>query len=330
MAPSAAAAEEYRLSMAAQYTHRPDPWVRLRRVKNPLSWLLVGVLISLAGCVRYEDGRAAFNAGDYPRAFARWQLLAEYGNAQAQNELGWLYQQGLGVEPDPLQAVRWYRKAAAQGLAVAQTNLGIMYNDGLGVVRDRREAARWFELAARQGDAAALNNLGVLHDRGEGVPEDNHKAAEYLRKAADLGHPRAMSNLGLLYKNGEGVPQDAATAVRWFRAAADAGDREGLNNLAVMLDNGLGTPADPAAAQQLFERAARAGEAGAAVNLALMLMRPAKAVTVEQKISAYAWLNLAASQGYTEALAMRTNLALLLTPEQIATAQAQSLTLRGD
>jgi TPR repeat protein len=115
--------------------------------------------------------------------------------------------------------------------------------------------------------------------------------------------------------------------VRWFKAAADAGDREGLNNLAVMLDNGLGVGADPAAAQTLFERAARAGESGAAVNLALMLLRPGKAATAAARVEAYAWLNLAASLGHAQAATMRANLALLLSPEQVAEAQAKSLGL---
>jgi len=317
--------------MGGQYTQRPGPWVRLRAVKRVVLPRLATVILlsalGLGGCVRYEQGDAAFQAGDYPTAYARWQLLAKFGDARAQNELGWLYQSGLGTDLDPAQAAHWYRRAATQGLAVAQTNLGILYNDGKGVTRDPREAARWFELAARQGDAAALNNLGVLYDRGDGVPEDHQRAAQLLRQAADKGHPRAMSNLGLLYKNGEGVPQDAATAVRWFRAAAAAGDREGQNNLAVMLDNGLGAAADPAAARQLFERAARAGEAGAAVNLALMLLRPGKEATAEARLAAYAWLNVAASQGHEQAATMRSNLALLLTPEEVALAQARSLTL---
>jgi TPR repeat protein len=319
--------------MAAQYTQQHYRWVRLAIVTAIYRCLLLGLLVLLTGCVRYDDGQASFDAGDYQNAFARWHLLAKFGDPRAQNEIGWMYQHGLGIDPDPTQAARWYRKAAVQGLAVAQTNLGIMYNDGAGVARDPREAARLFDLAARQNDAAALNNLGVLYDKGVGVPEDNRRAAELLQKAAELGHPRAMSNLGLLYKNGEGVPQDAVTAVKWFRASAEKNDREGLNNLAVMLDNGVGTPADRAEAMKLFGRAARAGESAAALNIALMYLRTETNDDKENDdggsrlIEAYAWLNVAASQGQTEAATRRRELSVALKPEQIAKAQARSLKL---
>ena len=319
--------------MPPQYTQQHYRSVRLGVVTATYRCLLLGLLVLVTGCVRYEDGQASFDAGDHQNAFARWHLLAKFGDPRAQNEIGWMYQHGLGIDPDPSQAARWYRKAAVQGLAVAQTNLGIMYNDGEGVVKDPREAARLFDLAARQNDAAALNNLGVLYDKGTGVPEDNRRAAELLQKAAELGHPRAMSNLGLLYKNGEGVPQDAATAVKCFKASAEKNDREGLNNLAVMLDNGFGTSPDHAGAMKLFQRAARAGESAAALNLALMHLRPG---TSEDKlnedrnsrlIEAYAWLNVAASLGQTEAIARRGELSATLNGEQIAEAQALSLKL---
>ena len=51
---------------------------------------------------------------------------AEQGNADAQFNLGVMYDTGQGVRQDYAQAVQWYRKAAEQGLADAQYNLGVM------------------------------------------------------------------------------------------------------------------------------------------------------------------------------------------------------------
>ena len=45
---------------------------------------------------------------------------AEQGDAAAQNSLGVMYDQGRGVPQDDVEAVRWYRRAAAQGLASAK------------------------------------------------------------------------------------------------------------------------------------------------------------------------------------------------------------------
>ena len=53
----------------------------------------------------------------------------------AATTLGYLYADGLGVEKNNTEAVKWYRKAAEQGYAGAQANLGVMYENGRGVKR---------------------------------------------------------------------------------------------------------------------------------------------------------------------------------------------------
>jgi uncharacterized protein len=55
-----------------------------------------------------------------------------------------MYAQGLGVEQDYAEAVKWYRKAADQGVTAAQSNLGLMYAQGLGVAQDYAEAVKWY------------------------------------------------------------------------------------------------------------------------------------------------------------------------------------------
>ena len=50
-------------------------------------------------------------------------------------------------------ALKWYRMAAEQGDADAQTDLGIMYDNGFGVPQDYAEALKWYRKAAEQGYA---------------------------------------------------------------------------------------------------------------------------------------------------------------------------------
>jgi TPR repeat protein len=49
---------------------------------------------------------------------------AEQGDAQAQYNLGIMYDNGQDVPQDYTAAASWYRKAAEQGHAQAQFNLG--------------------------------------------------------------------------------------------------------------------------------------------------------------------------------------------------------------
>jgi hypothetical protein len=50
-------------------------------------------------------------------------VIADRGDALAQNNIGWLYEKGWGVAQDYAQAMSWYRKAADQGNASAQKNM---------------------------------------------------------------------------------------------------------------------------------------------------------------------------------------------------------------
>src|SRR5262245_25953235 len=53
-----------------------------------------------------QRGEAAYSRKDYGTALREWQPLAQQGNAIAQNWLGRMYQQGLGVTKDETEAVR--------------------------------------------------------------------------------------------------------------------------------------------------------------------------------------------------------------------------------
>ncbi len=80
--------------------------------------------------------------------------------------------------------MKWYRLAAEQGLADAQYNLGVMYEVGQGVPQDYDEAVKWYRLAAEQGDALGQNNLGFMYANGQGVPQDYVLAYMWMNLAA--------------------------------------------------------------------------------------------------------------------------------------------------
>ncbi|MBR5893847.1 MAG: sel1 repeat family protein, partial [Bacteroidaceae bacterium] len=81
----------------------------------------------------------------------------------AQCNLGYCYGTGSGVEKDPTEAVKWYRKAAEQGQVNAQYNLGLCYE--IGVAKDLAEAVKWYRKAAEQGHADAKAALQRLNKK---------------------------------------------------------------------------------------------------------------------------------------------------------------------
>jgi len=119
--------------------------------------LFIAVLVGFAALAYagFDDGKAAYDRGDYVTAYNELKPLAVQGNAEAQRLLGWMLDFGEGVPQDYAEAMKWYRKAADQGDANALFHIGVMYADGKGVPKDLVQAHLWFNLAGARGLAAA-------------------------------------------------------------------------------------------------------------------------------------------------------------------------------
>ena len=151
--------------------------------------LLRGICVALAlsgtaAAGLLEDGRAAYDRGDYATALRLWRPLADQGDANAQLSLGRAYELGRGVARDYVEAVRWYRRSAEQGNARARSNLGSMYDVGHGVQEDPAEAVKWYRLSAEQGNAFGQRNLGRMYVVGRGVPQSSIQAHMWFDLAA--------------------------------------------------------------------------------------------------------------------------------------------------
>ena len=88
---------------------------------------------------------------DYAVAVGWYLRSAEQGLDIAQNCMGTIFRNGLGVGLDTVEAVRWYKLAAVQGFGFAQYNLGEQYSKGEGVIQDHVTACAWYSAAAAQG-----------------------------------------------------------------------------------------------------------------------------------------------------------------------------------
>ena len=93
-----------------------------------------------------------------------------------------MYEIGLGVAQDDVEAAKWYRKAAEQGYAAAQSNLGEMYRDGRGVAKDDVEAYKWFLLGEGQGDFRSYQETTSIkgHLTAAQQAEGQRRAQEWM------------------------------------------------------------------------------------------------------------------------------------------------------
>lgn len=122
------------------------------------------LLITLAApaFAGFDEGMAAYKAGDYETALPELRAAADGGHARAQYALGNMYNEGKGVAPNRAVAAEWWQKAAAQNHAQAQFALGVLYSSGKGVTKDNVAAHMWFSLAAEQGKRNAKRLLKVI------------------------------------------------------------------------------------------------------------------------------------------------------------------------
>jgi len=117
----------------------------------------------------WDDGVAAYAAGDYATARRQWFPQAEQGDAKAQYNLGVIFANGKGVPKNDGEAVKWYREAAEQGHAGGQFGLGSAYFLGRGVPENYLQAYMWLALAKAQGHEKAAKGLDVVKAKMTGA-----------------------------------------------------------------------------------------------------------------------------------------------------------------
>ena len=170
-------------------------------MRTLVATLAVIALLFSAGAAwaDFDNGLAAAQRGDYATALREFRPLAEQGNAEAQFNLGAMYNFGYGVPQDYAEGMKWLRKAAEQGNAPAQYNLGIMYAMGTGVSTNNVRAYMWWSLAKAQGQVKAAGNLKILRERmtPAQIAKAQALAAEWRQASSQQGSKRKEQKVDL-------------------------------------------------------------------------------------------------------------------------------------
>ena len=173
----------------------------------------------------YRRGLAACFWGtgepDYASAQAWFRRAAEKGHAKAMFRLGWLSENGFGIDRDARAARAWYRKAADQGHARAMTRLARLILDGQGGPADYALGRRWLERAAEAGDGAAMASLAEIYDQGLGVGPDAEIAAEMILGAVRGGHWRLQDHLPDFGMETRRIVQERLRVAGYYAGAID-------------------------------------------------------------------------------------------------------------
>jgi len=97
-----------------------------------------------------------------PAEIRALRRAANFGDDEAQLQLGMLYELGRHVPHSCAMAAKWVREAAQSGNPAAEYNLGIRYSEGDGVQVNLSEAEHWLRKAETHKDARAAQALAIL------------------------------------------------------------------------------------------------------------------------------------------------------------------------
>ncbi|HEX4637073.1 MAG TPA: tetratricopeptide repeat protein [Rhizomicrobium sp.] len=147
----------------------------------------------------FDAGVAAYDAGDYQKAFKIWWDL-RYEDIAAMRNLGMMLRKGQGTPKDPKQAEELYLRAAEAGLPTAQADLADMYLKGELGAPDLARALPLLEAAAAANHPVAQFQLGQFYETGAPplVPKDMETARQLYAAAAKHGMPEAAARSAYL------------------------------------------------------------------------------------------------------------------------------------
>lgn len=193
---------------ASAPVQNPDDFIKTQKSDQPLS------------------ERMKPDAG-LPALVKEIEIKAFAGVSEAQHDLAAIYTAGHGgVTVDYARAAFWFKEAATSGVANAQYNLGVLYQQGLGVTKDIPKAVQWYRAAAKKNHPEAQYNLGIASIEGIGTPYDPKQAAFFFENAANAGIMEAGYNLGLIHENGLLGDPTPKEAIYWYNKAAEEGSPE--------------------------------------------------------------------------------------------------------
>ncbi|MFJ4444512.1 tetratricopeptide repeat protein [Pseudomonas sp. NPDC089422] len=246
-----------------------------------------GTSVGLVGVVYLERRK-------YPEAIEYFKQAVELGHAYSAYELGYMYENGLGVARDLATAKKYYHQASVidsgdadyemyaaaveyelstsveqklnalnkvihfseAGSPWAQYRLYSIYSKS---AVDKEKSLSWLKKAASNNQPCAMVDLGALLLSGDGVDKDVPKAIELFQKGFEGGRASGGYNLGVIYTSGEYTARDIERGIKYLEQAADYGSTESLVYLSKLYGDGLLVKVDVLKSKEYLLKAATAG-----------------------------------------------------------------------
>ncbi len=150
-------------------------------------------------------------------AFKYFKKSADMGNTKAQIQLARMMRDGIATKKDVYGAVTLLQQAGQYDVD-ALCELGYWYENGLGVACLIDEALKYYKQASDLGDYESKRKYEAVYGK---TPKGKlEQELEDLMENAKLGDVNAQYNLAMKYLEGKGVRKNLKKAIEWFTPAA--------------------------------------------------------------------------------------------------------------
>ena len=209
------------------------------------------------GIIEAELPLAYYNAMDsnpekQKLAFSTAKQEAKAGNSEAALLVGMMYERGISVPANQVEALYWYQQAAMN--PVNSFILGTYYSQGQGLSKDVEKGKALLQQSADAGFSYGNLNLAILKEKegSDFIPE--------LNKARELGNSTAGLLLADYYLAKANEPEKIQQARDIYQYFADKGDRDAQLKLGYLFDTGLAGQLDREAASKWYSLSASQGQ----------------------------------------------------------------------
>jgi TPR repeat protein len=162
-------------------------------------------------------------------AFSFAKRSSDHGNSFGHGVLGSCFTDGIGVEKNPREALKYANMSADDGCGCGQT-LYARCLEEQGNPRDVVESAIYYKMAADQGYFMGCLEFANSLLCGAGVEEDLAKGTKYLQMAGNRAIFGVRAEIAKRFEEDDTIANDLFTAAYLYKLDADFGSAEALES----------------------------------------------------------------------------------------------------
>lgn len=170
--------------------------------------------------------RDLIQKGKYEEAFPILKQAATLGSGEAQYNLGYALQNGVGTEKNIPEAIQWYKKSSDSNFNDGHYAMMMVYGNGEGIEQDSEKAFNYALRCSENNDSTCMLNVVFCYLTGSGVEKNIEEFKIWTVKLAKLQNSdnliqsanitSARLQLAQFYREGLHFEKDLYQSYLWY------------------------------------------------------------------------------------------------------------------